>query len=185
MLHSLNRTYPELRNERNTRLGGALGKVKKRGARKKRVGAATKKSSGKSSAKLSGGASKKRAAKRRISESGTSRDGKRKPSRALSSKPSKVKRAGAKKAAAKSVAVSRSQKMIANRVQFRAALLDPIAKCGPGTSVQRLYRIDEVTSEGAKRSHMVFFDRHGWYCEHGRDCPSVAHAKHHDANAKR
>jgi hypothetical protein len=174
-----------------------LGKVKKRGARKKRVSATTGKPSGKSSGKASGkpsgkasgkpsdSASKKRAAKRRLSENGTLRDGKRKSRRALSSKASKVKRAGAKKAAAKAVAVSRSQKTIAKRVQFRAALLDPIEKCGPGTSVQRLYRIDEVTSEGAKRSHMVFFDRHGWYCEHGRDCPSVAHAKHHDANAKR
>ncbi|HEX3160157.1 MAG TPA: hypothetical protein VHQ45_16670 [Gemmatimonadaceae bacterium] len=50
--------------------------------------------------------------------------------------------------------------------------LDPPAMCGPQTSVEALYRVDEVI--GAQRTaHLVFFDRHGWYCEHGRDCPAV------------
>lgn len=54
--------------------------------------------------------------------------------------------------------------------------LDPQRKCGPGTSVQFLYRVDE-TVDGRAKAHLVFFDRHGWYCEHGRNCPAVAHAK--------
>jgi hypothetical protein len=51
--------------------------------------------------------------------------------------------------------------------------LDPLAKCGSGTSVQFLYRVDELL-DGAPTAHLVFFDRHGWYCEHGRNCPAVA-----------
>jgi len=59
---------------------------------------------------------------------------------------------------------------------FRVTALDPQKKCGAGTSVQRLFRINEELADGV-RAHLVFFDRHGWYCEHGRDCPAVAHAK--------
>jgi hypothetical protein len=54
--------------------------------------------------------------------------------------------------------------------------LDPQRKCGAGTSVQLLYRVDE-TVDGRTSAHLVFFDRHGWYCEHGRTCPAVAHAR--------
>ena len=41
--------------------------------------------------------------------------------------------------------------------------LDPVQKCGPGTSVQFLYRVDESV-DGRSTAHLVFFDRHGWYC---------------------
>ena len=58
---------------------------------------------------------------------------------------------------------------------FKVRELDPVAKCGAGTSVQRLFRIDERADDGV-RAHLVFLDRHGWYCEHGRDCPAVKHA---------
>jgi hypothetical protein len=54
--------------------------------------------------------------------------------------------------------------------------LDPQRKCGTGTSVQMLFRVDE-TVDGRVSAHLVFFDRHGWYCEHGRTCPAVAHAR--------
>ena len=57
--------------------------------------------------------------------------------------------------------------------------LDPQRKCGDGTSVQFLYRVDE-TVDGRATAHLVFFDRHGWYCEHGRTCPAVAHARKHN-----
>ncbi len=50
--------------------------------------------------------------------------------------------------------------------------LDPYAKCGPDTSVMELYRVDEAVN-GSKHVHLVFFDRHGWYCLHGRACPAV------------
>jgi hypothetical protein len=54
----------------------------------------------------------------------------------------------------------------------RVRPLDPQAKCGVGTSVQHLFRVDEMVN-GASATHLVFFDRHGWYCEHGRNCPAV------------
>jgi hypothetical protein len=54
--------------------------------------------------------------------------------------------------------------------------LDPLRKCGPNTTVQFLYRVDEEV-DGRSTPHLVFFDRHGWYCEHGRTCPAVGHAK--------
>lgn len=57
--------------------------------------------------------------------------------------------------------------------------LDPQQKCGAGTSVQFLYRVDESV-DGRASAHLVFFDRHGWYCEHGRSCPAVAHARKHN-----
>ena len=54
--------------------------------------------------------------------------------------------------------------------------LDPLRKCGPKTTVQFLYRVDEQV-DGRNTPHLVFFDRHGWYCEHGRSCPAVGHAR--------
>jgi hypothetical protein len=62
--------------------------------------------------------------------------------------------------------------------------LDPIQKCGPGTSVQFLYRVDESV-DGRRTAHLVFFDRHGWYCEHGRTCPAVGHAKKYNGQIAR
>ncbi len=54
----------------------------------------------------------------------------------------------------------------------RVRSLDPQAKCGAGTSVERLFRVDE-TLNGSTETHLVFFDRHGLYCTHGRSCPAV------------
>jgi hypothetical protein len=54
----------------------------------------------------------------------------------------------------------------------RVRPLDPRAKCGAGTSVEHLFRVDEII-DGIARTHLVFFDRHGLYCEHGRSCPAV------------
>jgi len=62
--------------------------------------------------------------------------------------------------------------------------LDPIQKCGPDTSVQFLYRVDESV-DGRITAHLVFFDRHGWYCEHGRTCPAVGHAKKYNGQIAR
>jgi len=61
--------------------------------------------------------------------------------------------------------------------KFLVTPLDPQKKCGAGTSVQQLFRISEESTDGITRSHLVFLDRHGWYCEHGRECPAVPHAK--------
>ena len=60
------------------------------------------------------------------------------------------------------------------RIEIRE--LDPLRKCGAGTSVQRMYRVIERAGSG-QTNHLVFLDRHGWYCEHGRDCPAVGFAK--------
>jgi hypothetical protein len=62
--------------------------------------------------------------------------------------------------------------------------LDPLRKCGPNTSVQFLYRVDESV-DGRSKAHLVFFDRHGWYCEHGRTCPAVGHAKKYNGQIAR
>jgi hypothetical protein len=69
-------------------------------------------------------------------------------------------------------------------VRFAIKELDPIRKCGPDTSVQFLYRVDESV-EGKTTPHLVFFDRHGWYCEHGRTCPAVAPARKHNGHIAR
>ena len=39
--------------------------------------------------------------------------------------------------------------------------------------------------DGRRTAHLVFFDRHGWYCEHGRTCPAVGHAKKHNGQIAR
>ena len=62
--------------------------------------------------------------------------------------------------------------------------LEPQAKCGAGTSVQYLFRVDE-TVDGRASTHLVFFDRHGWYCEHGRNCPAGGHAKKYQGHIAR
>lgn len=59
---------------------------------------------------------------------------------------------------------------------YRVRELDPVSKCGNGTSVQKLFRVDERI-DGIVRPHLVFFDRHGWYCDHGRECPAVSQAR--------
>ena len=69
-------------------------------------------------------------------------------------------------------------------VRMAVRELDPQRKCGTGTSVQFLYRVDE-TVDGRATAHLVFFDRHGWYCEHGRTCPAVAHARKHNGRIAR
>ena len=62
------------------------------------------------------------------------------------------------------------------RTILRIRELDPYRKCGPGTSVERLIRVDEEVA-GRKQAHLVYLDRHGWYCEHGRTCHAVKHAR--------
>ena len=62
--------------------------------------------------------------------------------------------------------------------------LDPIAKCGPGTSVEQLFRVDEQAGSHAT-VHLVFFDRHGWYCVHGPRCAAVADVHSHNKTQQR
>ena len=54
-------------------------------------------------------------------------------------------------------------------------VLDPRAVVGPGTAVERVVRVRYRPSD---TPHLVFHDRHGWYCEsHGPECPAVALAR--------
>ena len=69
-------------------------------------------------------------------------------------------------------------------VRFVVKPLEPQAKCGAGTSVQHLFKVDQMV-DGRTTVHLVFFDRHGWYCEHGRHCPAVEHAKKYQGHIAR
>jgi hypothetical protein len=68
--------------------------------------------------------------------------------------------------------------------RYEVKPLDPIRKCGPGTSVQFLYLVHESV-EGKREPHLVFFDHHGWYCVHGRTCPAVAPARKYNGHIAR
>jgi hypothetical protein len=59
---------------------------------------------------------------------------------------------------------------VTRKVRIRA--MDPVEKCGKGTTVTQLYRVEE-TLDQTRLHHLVFFDRHGWYCEHGKQCSVV------------
>jgi hypothetical protein len=56
--------------------------------------------------------------------------------------------------------------------KVRIRPMDPIQKCGKGTTVTQLYRVEEML-DLTSIHHLVFFDRHGWYCEHGKQCSVV------------
>ncbi len=90
-------------------------------------------------------------------------------------------RAGLKKKASS----ARARRVVpAPVIRVVVKALDPYRKCGPGTSVQSLYRVDE-TVDGRSTAHLVFNDRHGWYCEHGRACPAVGYARKYDGRIAR
>jgi hypothetical protein len=55
--------------------------------------------------------------------------------------------------------------------------------CGKGTSVERVFRVEEGVDK-AKVLHLVFFDRHGWYCEHGAQCAAVTDVKKYIRNGR-
>src|SRR5579884_4285968 len=159
MLHCLYRTDPELRRHPALRrLREYVGKVKK-------AGAVTKRHLKSSTSKRGTRGSKARApsvARKAV-----------RGKRGTASKRPKGRRNAVPKAPSRAPT-------------FHVRELDPLQKCGSGTSVERLYRVDEASGEprGTTRPHLVFLDRHGWYCEDGRDCPAVAHARKHDERAR-
>lgn len=57
--------------------------------------------------------------------------------------------------------------------------LDPLRKCGPNTSVLHMFRVDESIGGSHAATHLVFYDRHGWYCVHGRTCQAVEDVRKH------
>lgn len=60
--------------------------------------------------------------------------------------------------------------------QYGVEPLDPWLMCGPDTSVRELWRVRENRGTEVK-FHLVFYDRYGWYCEHGRSCAAVQEAR--------
>jgi hypothetical protein len=70
-------------------------------------------------------------------------------------------------------------------VRYTIKPLDSQRKCGPGTSVQLLFRVDERSVDKAATTHLVYFDKHGWYCEHGRNCPAVVEARKYSGQLAR
>ena len=91
-------------------------------------------------------------------------------------KQTRKSRLAHRSSAKRGLAVVRGRRVETPVVRVAVKPLDPLRMCGPGTSVQFLYRVDEQV-DGRSTAHLVFFDRHGWYCEHGRTCPAVGHAK--------
>ena len=87
-----------------------------------------------------------------------------------------VKTRSKKQATARKKGAVKGAKPVKAVVRVAVKPLDPLRKCGLKTTVQFLYRVDEEV-DGRSTPHLVFFDRHGWYCEHGRSCPAVGHAR--------
>jgi hypothetical protein len=65
---------------------------------------------------------------------------------------------------------SRKKPSVERKLRIRP--MNPVAMCGKDTSVTELYRVEEMNDRG-RVHHLVFFDRHGWYCEHGKQCSVV------------
>lgn len=101
--------------------------------------------------------------------------------RASKPKTTVSKKTPVKRRSSKSVAVAG---VAARLPAFGIEELDPRTKCGPGTSVERLLRVREKGDSG-ERTHLIFFDRHGWYCEHGRNCAAVPHAMKFGGRARK
>ena len=149
-----------------------MAKVKKEtGVRGKRN---TKGKAGRKKAVGSGKTSKSSAGRKDGTPKGTAK----RVTRGVKSAGKRARKAvsGAKSAGKRALAVVRGRGTAAPVVRVAVKPLDPLRKCGPNTSVQFLYRVDEQV-DGRSTAHLVFFDRHGWYCEHGRTCPAVGHAR--------
>ena len=79
----------------------------------------------------------------------------------------------AKKSPKRPVANGKRPKTAASTPRdVRIRQLDPQAVCGPRTKVQQLFRVHDLL-DGKPTVHLVYFDKHGWYCEHGPTCRAV------------
>lgn len=91
----------------------------------------------------------------------------------------KAARANGKKPATRKAA----KPVIPPKPELQIRELDPLRVCGGRTSVIKLFRVDEQLvggkAAGARQVHLVFNDRHGWYCEHGRSCHAVSAVMRH------
>ena len=76
---------------------------------------------------------------------------------------------------------STARKRLRERVEaepatFQLEPLDPWLRCGPDTTVTELWKVREKR-EKEITYHVVYFDRYGWYCEHGPGCKAVAEVR--------
>lgn len=60
--------------------------------------------------------------------------------------------------------------------RYSAEPLNPWLICGPDTTVTELWKVRE-RSGAATIFHLIYLDRYGWYCEHGRNCAAVPAAR--------
>jgi hypothetical protein len=188
-LHSLGEEVSKVKKrtgvtgERNTMAGSGSGRSKQ----------ATKKSTTitKKAKVAERSTSKKGGLVRRVGRTATA--GKKGGAKAAAGrKPTSARSKGAKSAKASKEKEKKRASLVRGRhaavaapvVRVAIKPLDPLRKCGPNTTVQFLYRVDE-TVDGRSTAHLVFFDRHGWYCEHGRTCPAVGHAKKYNGQIAR
>ena len=109
--------------------------------------------------------------------------GRKKAARGAKSKPTRVKKAKGSVGETKRGATIGAKSAKAARPELQIRELDPLRVCGGRTSVVQLFRVDEQLLEGkaagARQVHLVFNDRHGWYCEHGRSCHAVSAVMRH------
>lgn len=61
---------------------------------------------------------------------------------------------------------------------MRIRRVDPGRSMETGETVLELFRMTNA-AEGGDATHLVFLDRCGWYCAHGRDCPAAHAAGEH------
>ncbi len=158
-----------------------------RGARGKGTAKPTKSQAAKKTSQLKRSPNEKiRATKHTAAVKAPKAPKRRKPAKASRSAKAS-KRAEASKPAKASTPAKASKLSLSTRRDTRATStpavatggrepdikeLDPQRMCGARTSVKRLFRLREII-DGVRRSHLVFYDRHGWYCEHGRGCHAV------------
>lgn len=157
---------------------GIAGKGKKKQVVAKKLPGATKVAGSKKvAAKKS--AAKKSMAKRSVAKKSTAKRSAAKkpaPKRPASKKLLKGRKILGKKPVRRVDAAGRARAVPVPTVRFDLKQLDPLKKCGPGTSVELLFRVIE-RDDGRAVNHLVYFDRHGWYCDHGVACPAVAAVK--------
>ena len=88
-----------------------------------------------------------------------------------------------RRSSVKTAARKSTKAVVPAKPEFQIRELDPLRICGGRTSVVQLFRVDEQLiggkAAGARQVHLVFNDRHGWYCEHGRSCHAVSAVMRH------
>ena len=59
-----------------------------------------------------------------------------------------------------------------SQTRSKVTELDSLERCGKLTTVIQLFRVETLDDDQIE-IYLVFRDRHGLYCDHGRDCVAV------------